>query len=269
MAEISAELLTIVNGRYGSDIRMAIHDAIQKINVSSGSGGGGVSHGPVGDMKHVLGGYDDLITTGFVNCRTRNPIEYVEESSASLRSSATLSMSVLGEHTVLGLIFYTGQNLSITGIGSAWQLVSDQLIYVASSGGTNHKVNVAIVKRVARYEEVSLAVSIPTSEYIGLKLVLLNQNEGVSGTPEVTEIDSSSYLVQSGAASDTIYITVAYDDYNPTYTAYSEDSIVSMTNRQFGAFYKPGGGAGIRFDYSNSASSFPEDGTGLVTVTLN
>ena len=40
MADIIAELQTIKNGIYGKDIRMAIHDAIQKVNEDGGGGGG-------------------------------------------------------------------------------------------------------------------------------------------------------------------------------------------------------------------------------------
>lgn len=40
MADIIAELQTIKNGVYGKDIRMAIHDAIQKVNEDGGGGGG-------------------------------------------------------------------------------------------------------------------------------------------------------------------------------------------------------------------------------------
>lgn len=39
MADIIAELQTIKNGIYGKDIRMAIHDAIQKVNEDGGGGG--------------------------------------------------------------------------------------------------------------------------------------------------------------------------------------------------------------------------------------
>ena len=40
MADIIAELQTIKNGIYGKDIRMAIHDALQKVNEDGGGGGG-------------------------------------------------------------------------------------------------------------------------------------------------------------------------------------------------------------------------------------
>ena len=40
MADIIAELQIIKNGIYGKDIRMAIHDAIQKVNEDGGGGGG-------------------------------------------------------------------------------------------------------------------------------------------------------------------------------------------------------------------------------------
>lgn len=40
MADIISELQTIKNGVYGKDIRMAIHDALNKINEEGGSGGG-------------------------------------------------------------------------------------------------------------------------------------------------------------------------------------------------------------------------------------
>lgn len=43
MADIIAELQTIKNGIYGKDIRMAIHDAIQKVNEDGGGGGGPLS----------------------------------------------------------------------------------------------------------------------------------------------------------------------------------------------------------------------------------
>lgn len=43
MADIIAELQTIKNGIYGKDIRMAIHDALQKVNEDGGGGGGGGS----------------------------------------------------------------------------------------------------------------------------------------------------------------------------------------------------------------------------------
>ena len=39
MADIIAELQIIKNGVYGKDIRMAIHDAIQKVNEDGGGGG--------------------------------------------------------------------------------------------------------------------------------------------------------------------------------------------------------------------------------------
>lgn len=38
MADIIAELQIIKNGIYGKDIRMAIHDAIQKVNEDGGGG---------------------------------------------------------------------------------------------------------------------------------------------------------------------------------------------------------------------------------------
>lgn len=269
MAEISTELQTIVNGRYGADIRMAIHDAIQKINVSSGSGGGGVSHGPVGNVWLTPEGWDDIAGSGFANYRNTGSIDYAENASGSARTSATVQMSVLGEHTVLGLVMYTGQNVTITGLASTWQSVCDELMYVATSGGVHHKVNVAIVKRTASYEDVTLSVSTSDSEYIGLKLVVLNQNESISGTPTVTEMDTRSFTVNGDALHDVIYITAAYDDYNPTYTATTTQEITSMTNHQFGAFYKPASGASISFDYSSSASTFPEEGAGLMTVTLS
>lgn len=41
MADIIAELQTIKNGIYGKDIRMAIHDALLKVNEDGGGGGGG------------------------------------------------------------------------------------------------------------------------------------------------------------------------------------------------------------------------------------
>lgn len=43
MADIIAELQTIKNGIYGKDIRMAIHDALQKVNEDGGGGGGSLS----------------------------------------------------------------------------------------------------------------------------------------------------------------------------------------------------------------------------------
>lgn len=39
MADIIAELQTIKNGIYGEDIRMAIHDALKKINEDGGGTG--------------------------------------------------------------------------------------------------------------------------------------------------------------------------------------------------------------------------------------
>ena len=39
MADIIAELQIIKNGVYGKDIRMAIHDALQKVNEDGGGGG--------------------------------------------------------------------------------------------------------------------------------------------------------------------------------------------------------------------------------------
>lgn len=39
MAVIDNELDVIKNGRYGSDIRMAIHDALKKVNQNGGGSG--------------------------------------------------------------------------------------------------------------------------------------------------------------------------------------------------------------------------------------
>lgn len=41
MADISQELIIIINGRYGRDIRQAIYDALRKVNSGGGGGGGG------------------------------------------------------------------------------------------------------------------------------------------------------------------------------------------------------------------------------------
>jgi len=43
MADISQELIIIINGRYGRDIRQAIYDALRKVNSGGGGGGGDLS----------------------------------------------------------------------------------------------------------------------------------------------------------------------------------------------------------------------------------
>lgn len=41
MGRIDTELHIIQNNRYGEDVRMAIHDALDKLEKTSGGGGGG------------------------------------------------------------------------------------------------------------------------------------------------------------------------------------------------------------------------------------
>lgn len=269
MAEISSELQTIVTGRYGSDIRMAIHDAIQKINVSSGSGGGGVAHGPVGNMVQELGGYDNLITTGFMNARSMNPVDYVQESSVSERSSASLTTSVLGQHTVLGVAIATGQTVNVTDLGSTWTSVFNDGILIGEQGGESKKLRAVIVKRTASYENVTFAVTTPSSQIICLKIIVLNQNENISDVV-LTNMTSSQFSV-TPPVSDTLYLTAAMydgDDSQPSYTVYPDDAAVQMTAGMFGAFYKAGGSGNIRFDYKKSLE-FPEWGTALLTLPLS
>lgn len=269
MAEISQELQTIVTGRYGSDIRMAIHDAIQKVNVSSGSGGGGVAHGPVGNMVQKLGGYDNTITTGFMNARTMNAVEYVQESSVTDRSSASLTTSVLGQHTVLGVAIATGQTISVTDLGSTWTSVYNDGILIGEQSGESMKLRAVIVKRTASYENVTFAVTTPHDEIICLKIIVLNQNENV-GAVSLTNMTSAEFSV-TPPVSDTLYLTGAlYDGDNsqPSYTVYPSDAAVQMTSGMFGAFYKEGSSGNIRFDYKKSLE-FPEWGTALLTVPLS
>lgn len=269
MAEISQELQTIVTGRYGSDIRMAIHDAIQKVNVSSGSGGGGVAHGPVGNMKQELGGYDNTITTGFLNARTMNPVEYVQDSSVTSRSSASLTINVLGRHTVIGIVIATGQFIDVTGLGSTWTTVYDDGILIGQQGGLSTKMQAMIVKRTGSYENVTLEATTPLSETICMKLIVLNQNEDVVGTT-FTKMTEDQYS-PAAPTSDTLYVTAQFYDGDisePSYTAYPEDSAVQMTVGTVGAFYKKGNSGSIRFDYKKHLE-FPEWGAALLTTTLS
>ena len=57
MADIIAELQIIKNGVYGKDIRMAIHDAIQKVNEDGGGGGGvlQVNTATIAAYDHIVG----------------------------------------------------------------------------------------------------------------------------------------------------------------------------------------------------------------------
>lgn len=265
MAEISTELQTIVNGRYGADIRMAIHDAIQKINISSGSGGGGVSHGPIGDAIAMPDGWDDVSCSGFANYRTDAGIEYAQDSSMTPRSSSTVNINVLGNHTVIGLAMCTGQILDITGAGSAWTTVYNNLVLTGQPDGVSTKLMVAVVKRTASYEMVTLNATTPSDEVLCTKLIVLNQNEDISSLTN-TVIDSRTHNEPS-PVSDTLYVTAAFENGNPTYTAYTAGSVVQATSGPFGAFFKASGSGETRFDYAQGLT-FPEWGAALMTMTL-
>lgn len=62
--DIRSELEIISQGRFGIDIRMAIHDALDKMNRSQGGGGGGLGGGTVGiPVRSEQTVYDPLTNT--------------------------------------------------------------------------------------------------------------------------------------------------------------------------------------------------------------
>lgn len=232
MADVSFELLQIVNGRYGSDIRMAIHDALEKINNASSSSGGGGGRGPVGNTVLQLGGYDNLEGSGYANYRTFAPCEYAENSSSSRRTSATLSKSVLGSHVVLACIMHTGD---ITVSEPVWTSVC------SSEGITKdgETLKISVYKRSSSYETVSVTATAEASEIICLKLIVLNQNENVSSNIR-TVMDDKYYQVPT-SQNDTIYLASSFNDGNPSFFVGQDSGVETANSGQFAAFFVPSG----------------------------
>lgn len=55
MGRIDTELHIIQNNRYGEDVRMAIHDALDKLEKTSGGGGGGIAFSAALKTRSVKG----------------------------------------------------------------------------------------------------------------------------------------------------------------------------------------------------------------------
>lgn len=259
MADVSSELLTIVNGRYGADIRMAIHDALDKINKSSSSGGGGGGSGPVGNIKLKLGGYDDIVTSGFMNYYGYNDCTFAQDSSSAPRSSVTVTKEVLGQHTVLGIVMYTGQNLVMS--DSSWVHAFGPAVHVIDSV----KYNVEIYTKTATYETVSFSPATSGNEILCAKVVVLNQNETVSGFTSVV-MDSAHHTTQP-SLKDTLYLAVSSDDWSPSFTCGTEH-VISMTDGQFCGFYMPKTVGSITIDYAKG-QTLPSDNVMVVAAALD
>lgn len=258
MADVSSELLTIVNGRYGADIRMAIHDALDKINKSSSSSGGGGGSGPVGNIKLKLGGYDDIVTSGFMNYYSNNDCSYAQNSSSSSRSTVTVTKEVLGQHTVLGIVMYTGQSMTVP--DSSWTYAFGPAVHVIDSV----KYNVEVYTKTATYETVSFTPTTSSNEILCAKVVVLNQNESVTGFTSV--VMDSAHLTPQTALKDTLYLGVSSDDWSPSFTS-DTANVISMTDGQFCGFYTPRN-TSITIDYAKG-HSLPADNVMVVAVTFD
>lgn len=261
MADISTELETIAHGRFGIDIRGAIHDAIDKINKSSGSGGGGVSKGPVGNIKFALTGYDEPMVAGFLNVSTFDACDYAYEATKTKRTSATLSKVVNGTHMVLGIVLHTG---TVT-VAAGWTPVF-------SSGGIirdGAKQIVDVYKRELTYSTATLSVTAETSETICLKIIVLNQNEN-TGAASAYTFDTKGYDIPDDNQ-DVLWITQSFDSlYNQGSFEYQSGSgstaTQSMAEGLLCAFYKPKNtGTGSLTYYSQTV---PEEGNEVIKIIL-
>lgn len=262
MADISTELETIAHGRFGIDIRGAIHDAIDKINKSSGSGGGGVSKGPVGNIKFALTGYDEPMVAGFLNVSTFDACDYAYEATITKRTSATLSKVVNGTHMVLGIVLHTGT----VSVAAGWTLVG-------SSGGIvkdGVKQMIDVYKRELTYSTATLSVTAETNETICLKIIVLNQNENTGATSAYT-FDTKGYDVPDDNQ-DVLWIAHSFTTQNAYTPAFEYQSGSGSTDTQsmaealLCAFYKPKStGTGSIVYYSQTV---PAEGLEVMKVIL-
>ena len=257
MADVDFELNTIVSGRYGSDIRMAIHDALQKINNDSSSAGGGGGSGPVGDVKLALEGYDSISTSGFCDYRSFEPVDFVQDSSSTARASASVTQTVLGTHVVLGIIAHTG-TVTVSSAGWTHEYTSSGVVR-----GTT-KMMISVYKKTATYEDVTLAVTSESSEVICLKIIVLNQNENI--TSKTASVSHTKYYNIVNDSSDAIYLAAAIDNGSPSFTINPADGATAMSSGQFEAFYVPKNSG--EKDIYYYTQTVPEEGFEVVKLLL-